>query len=125
MNVILYNNTHYETLLKWWKQYKMDPVPIEYLGQGFMIENMCAVFIYPTGTPSVFMENLIANKRLNPKTRDMALDHLVSTVIKFLKTKKVKRIVSVTNLGAVSKRAAKKHGFRIDSKKYKLLIKDC
>lgn len=112
-------------LLKWWKQYKMKPIPIEYLGHGFLIEGKCALFIYPTGTPSVFMENLVANKKLSDKDRDEAIDLLVDTVIKFLKTKKVKRIVSITSMSVVANRAIKKHGFSSDNRKYKLLTKDC
>ena len=124
MKVDVFNNGRdYETVKSWWLAYEMTPIEPKFLGQGFIIQDQAAIFVYPTGTPNAFIENLITNKSLSKDDRDAAIDLLVKTVVDLLRLKGVEIVTAVTKMDVVVKRALEKHGFITNDGKYKILTK--
>lgn len=125
MKVETFNNARdYFSVKEWWKDHGMEPIEPRYLGQGFIIPGYCAIFVYSTGTPICFLENLISNKNTDPALRDEAIDILLTNVIQFLRMKRVEQITAVTKLKSVLDRVLEKHGFEISKDKYHLLKKE-
>ena len=121
MKVDLFHTSDYDEVKSWWEMWGIDPIEPKYLGQGFIVKGHCAIFVYPTGTPICFLENLIANKDLDKQVRNTAVDLLIGSVLMFLKSKKVEIVNSISRIDAVTSRAFEKHNFKVSEENYRVL----
>lgn len=74
----LFLDKDYATLKVWWEQWGWKPFPQMFLPQnGVVVEHdnnmVCAVFLYLTDTPIIWMENYISDKEKKPSIRSQAL----------------------------------------------------
>jgi len=124
MRVDIFNNENDLAIItKWYEQRGLEPIEARFLGQGFIVKDYAAVFVYATGTPICLLENLITNKNANAELRDEAIDLLVTTVTNFLKLKSCELIKAQSTIDVVTKRALDKHGFEQSREKYVILTK--
>lgn len=117
-----YDSTIHESQLRnWIEQWKMDPNVVEYLPTtGFIIEGVCAIFLYLTNSPICYIEGFISNKQVSDSKRDQCLDAVVAQAINFASDKGFKRMLAITQLPAVSNRA-EKLGFHMQGKQNLLM----
>lgn len=123
MDLINYNNSHFDEISKWFKYYNQD-LNAEYLPTtGLIISNFACGFIYLTNSRQAFIEGLCKNPYNNDKENvNKALDLVVEGLFEIAKADNVGLIVSITNNEAVVERC-KKLGVQVDTDKYSYLGK--
>ena len=78
----------YDTLVKWWKDWKWEPTPRDFLPEngtgGFMVtkdkKEICAGFIYLTNSKVAWIEFVISNKQYKEKDRKDAIQFLINSL---------------------------------------------
>lgn len=81
-------DSDYDNLVKWWKDWKWDAPPKDFLPEngtgGFMVSNddsdICAGFIYLTNSKIAWIEFIISNKQYKGKDRKDAIQFLINSL---------------------------------------------
>jgi hypothetical protein len=77
-----YKNEDYGTLKEWWVAQNWPPVPEDNLPQmGYVVEDICAGFLYQTDSKCAILEWIISNPNSDSTKRDKALDLLIKTIL--------------------------------------------
>lgn len=101
----------YEALKGWWSAQKWEAPPLECLPTvGFMIEDVCAGFLYQTDSAFSWLEFVIANPDTDKKVRSEALDLVINALTKASKELGYKAIYTTLNHPKLIERY-QKHGF--------------
>lgn len=74
--------TDYGMFCGWWSDWGWSAIPAEFLPEcgiviGDDIGDICAVFLYRTDTPIVWIENYISDKNAKGDRRSQAMDMLI------------------------------------------------
>lgn len=71
----------YHVICKWWRDHNWMCVPKDCLPKtGYMIDNVCAGFLYKTDSKIAWMEYIISNKDSNKDERNQGLDMLITKI---------------------------------------------
>jgi len=77
-----YNDNDYITLCEWWVEHKWGVIPMNCLPKvGFVVNNICAGFLYQTDSKIAWLEWIISNPQSNKEERDVALDLLINQLL--------------------------------------------
>jgi hypothetical protein len=87
-NIRRLEESDYDELVKWWKDWKWDAPPRDFLPEngtgGFMVSNsdsdICAGFIYLTNSKIAWIEFVISNKQYKGKDRKDAIQFLINSL---------------------------------------------
>lgn len=82
------NDSDYDTLVKWWKDWGWEPPPKDFLPEngtgGFMVSKddseICSGFIYLTNSKVAWLEFVISNKEYKEKDRKEAIQFLINSL---------------------------------------------
>lgn len=103
----------YNTISKWCESYNMIPYAKDALSDaGFIIDDICAVWLYKTNSKVCYMENCIANKEIDKSLRNEGIDILFNKVIDEAKNNGYKFMVSSSNLSNIIDRLTSKFDFK-------------
>ncbi len=84
MDIRLYKKTDYEDfLVKWWKDWRWTPPPIDMLSDtGIIVSkngvDICAGFLYYTNSKSALVEYIVSNFDYKEKDRSEAIELLIN-----------------------------------------------
>lgn len=112
----MYSRNHiaddYELFCEWWQQWGWTAIPYEFLPENSIVicddKPICAVFLYKTDTPIVWMENYISDKYT--ENRGGALDLLFEDAQKKVKEMGFSVIMSSVRHNGLARRL-EKNGF--------------
>lgn len=112
-----YTPENYAEVSEWWKDWKWDPIPEQYLPPDGLIvsfegKNICAVFLYRTNTPICWAENYISVKECDRHTRQWALDILIANAVEKAVSFGFEVVMSSINHPVLGKRL-EKGGFMV------------
>jgi hypothetical protein len=87
-NIRRLEDSDYDTLVTWWKDWKWEAPPKDFLPEngtgGFMVSNddsdICAGFIYLTNSKIAWIEFVISNKQYKEKDRKEAIQFLINSL---------------------------------------------
>ena len=105
----------YNTLVKWWTDWKFGTVPKECLPpDGIIVEYedkpICAGGLYVgVGTQFAFMEWIVADQRANKRDVHKALKICIDAIIELAKSKNMKLVYTATKEKELHKRYVKFH----------------
>lgn len=105
----------YKTVAHWWANYKGwgAVVPIEFLPEhGYIVDDVCAGFLYKTDSKFALLEWVIANPESDATTRSEALDQLIPAILREAKALGFGAVYSSTKHSKLIDRYIK-HGFHI------------
>lgn len=92
-----FEHSDYPLLVEWWKSHKWPSVPQECLPQiGFIVNDLCAGFLYQTDSSICIMEWIIADKKSDLVKRRESLDILIATLSNEAKNLGFKHIFTST-----------------------------
>lgn len=113
MEIRPYTKLDYVRLESWWKGHKWTPLHSDCLPEtGFIVNNICAGFLYKTDSNIAILEFVIADPESDKKERDKALDCLFDTLINTAKEMGFHNIMGWLNHPSLVKRY-EKFGFGI------------
>lgn len=112
-----YQDSDYNTIMKWWSDWGWQPVPRHFLPpNGVVIGDeegiICAVFLYKTDTPIVWVENYISDKKARKERRFLAMSMLLDAA-----NDKVKEMGGAVMMSAVRHNGLAKRLFDFGFKK--------
>lgn len=91
-------NNDYDTLASWWKEYHFPVIPKDSLPKnGFIIDNICAGFIYCTDSNIAWLEFVVANPNISRDERKTGLQELIIGLTELAKEFGYKHIFTSTN----------------------------
>lgn len=123
MNIEIFKETDYPTLCAWWKDHQWSPVPLNMLPRtGYIVDNICAGFIYITDSQLCHMEWIISDLKSDKEKRDKALNVLIDTLCLTAKEYKCKAIFTTAKQNVLIERL-KNHGFNTTDMNMTHLIK--
>ena len=120
----------YNTLVKWWTDWKFGTVPKECLPpDGIMVEidgkPICACGLYiGVGTQFAFMEWIVANKSANRRDVHKALKICIDAIMKLAKSKGMKLVYTATKERELHKRYVKYHDMILTETSVKTFLRD-
>ncbi|MCH1473422.1 MAG: hypothetical protein L7V85_05875 [Bacteroidia bacterium] len=87
-NIRRLEDSDYESLVKWWKDWEWEAPPKDFLPEngtgGFMVSkddsDICAGFIYLTNSKVAWIEFVISNKQYKEKDRKDAIQFLINSL---------------------------------------------
>lgn len=107
----VYEQTDYPLLKQWWEQYGWQPVSIDALpSTGYIINNVCAGFLYKTDSSIAWLEWVVADKSADKELKTASLDMLIQVLIEDAKLSGYKTIFSSIQNESLMNRYLK-HGF--------------
>ncbi len=79
MNIKLFEKEKdYQTICSWWEKHNWPKIPLVMLPQtGYIIDNVCAGFLYQTDSNIAWLEFIISNPDITKENRSKALDILI------------------------------------------------
>lgn len=81
MKIDKFTIDHYETVCGWWKDYEWNPIPLESLPTtGFIVDDVCAGFLYKTDSNIAWLEFVVSNKKANKEEKSKALNLLIESL---------------------------------------------
>lgn len=94
-----YKEGDYLMLYSWWKDQKWTPVPSDMLPDLGLIsiiddKPVCAGFLYISNSKTVWMEWVIADPNTDKETRNIALEHLIDSLLTLAASKDAKYVVT-------------------------------
>ena len=102
-----YQDDDYEMVMSWFDARNMRRVHPKVLSpHGFIIPNVCALWMYPTESDFIYLENLISNPDAIRKAESVS--SLIDTAIKWALEMDYKFMLSVTDNPSVIKKAIMK-----------------
>jgi len=97
-NIRAYKQSDYEILSSWWRGWSWPLVPKECLPQtGYIIDDLCAGFLYKTDSSIAWMEWIISNPKADKFVRGEALDVLIVSLIEKAKEQGFSSIFTSSN----------------------------
>lgn len=103
----------YAQLSEWWGHFKWPAPPIESLPSTcFVVPNICAVFLYETGTNVGIMEWMISSPEATPEQKGEGIAKLVEKVAEHAGEVGVKNILTFTPHRKLISRL-EGHGFKV------------
>ena len=106
-----YSKDDYPTLVKWYLARGLPLPPRDLMPEtGFIIDDVCAGFLYLTDSKLALIDHYISNPNELAAVRDRALDTLTEELVREAKQWGCKGILITTALDKVGDRA-EKHGF--------------
>jgi hypothetical protein len=123
-------DTDYDTLVKWWNEWKFGIVPKECLPpDGIMVEidgkPICAGGLYLCdGTTFGFMEWIVADKNANKRDTHSALKMCIDAIMDLAKSKGIKLVYTVTKEKELHKRYVKFHKMILAETGVKTFLRD-
>ena len=107
MTVRAYTPKDYEMVMMWLDARKVKRIHEKTLSTvGFIVPNVCAVWVYPTPSDFVYLENLFSNPDAIRSGENVS--KLIDAAIDFCRISDFKFLLSVTDHPAVIKRAIMK-----------------
>jgi hypothetical protein len=99
MHVVPFNaEKHYEAVETWWKRHDWPVIPIKTLPPtGFIIEEVCATWLYELDSNIAMLEWTVANKEINFLKRSQALNTLIDHVLKYAKNQGYEHVFTTAN----------------------------
>jgi hypothetical protein len=89
---------HYEDVTTWWKRYDWPVIPLKTLPPaGFIVEGVCATWLYELDSNIAMLEWTVANKEVNFLYRSQALNCLIDHVLKYAKDKGYEHVFTTAN----------------------------
>ena len=123
MNIREYKNSDYWTLASWWTAHNWACPHQEMLPKtGFIIEDVCAGFLYKTDSKIAFLEWIISNPKSNKEERNKALNILINQLCEDAKKSEFEAIFTSSNHNKLIERY-KNHGFNLTDESVTHLIK--
>lgn len=92
----------YPLFCQWWKDWGWDAIPEMYIPENSIVvideddKPICAVFIYLTDTPIVWVENYISDKQVKSEKRRASMELLMNSL-----NDKIKGLGKTTMISAV------------------------
>ena len=120
----------YNTLVKWWTDWKFGTVPKECLPpDGIMVEidgkPICACGLYiGVGTQFAFMEWVVADKRANRRDVHKALKICIDAIMNLATDKGMKLVYTATKEKELHKRYVKFHNMVLTETSVKTFLRD-
>lgn len=69
----------YHVLCNWWRQHEWPAIPKDHLPvTGYIIDNVCAGFLYKTDSKIAWIEFIISNKECDKQLRNDGLNNLIT-----------------------------------------------
>jgi len=87
--------------LQWGANYQEEQFP----ATGFIVDGVAAYFLYSTDSSVCWLENMIANRNVEPMIRARALDLLVDAILAEAKAQNFTVAYATTGIISVAKRA--------------------
>ena len=117
----MYSRNHtiddYSIFCQWWKDWGWPEVPYEFLPVNSIVicddKPLCAVFLYKTDTPIVWMENYISSKSI--KDRNGAMDMLFQSAQEKVKSMGFSVIMSSVKHNSLARRLEKTGFIKADT----------
>lgn len=123
MSIEIFKETDYPTLYSWWTDHGWSPVPFNMLPKtGFVVDNICAGFIYITDSQLCHMEWIISDPNSDKEKRDVALNTLIDTLCMVAKEYNCKAVFTTAKQKVLIERL-KHHGFTTTDTEMVHLIK--
>jgi hypothetical protein len=109
-----YEPSDYEEIMTWFDKRKMQRIHEKTLSSvGYVVPNVCAVWIYGTDSDFCYLENLISNPDIEGKGK--SIDILLDTALRAANMLGYKFCMSVTEHPGIVMRALKK-GAKLQAK---------
>lgn len=99
----------FESIKSWGKQWGADYDSDLFPPDGYIVPGYAAYFIYYTNSKAVWLENMVCNKEVTPEERDIALQLVVTEVLREINSKGIKIAYATTDNTSVIGRAIQ-HG---------------
>lgn len=118
-NVAFYQaDKHAEMVSKWFQTWGFPGHLMDILPPvGYVVEGICAIFLYETNSNVCFIEGLVRNPEIDEKIANECLDHIGDKIIDYARERGFKYIMSYSQYQAVADRAVK-HGFKLNEQSY-------
>ena len=120
----------YNTLVKWWTDWKFGTVPKECLPpDGIMVENdgepICAGGLYiGVGTQFAFMEWIVTDQRADKKAVHKALKMCIDAIMELARSKGMRLVYTATKEKGLHKRYVKYHNMTLTESNVKTFLRD-
>lgn len=122
--VRLFKESDYETVVSWWQSRSWPVLPREFLpATGYVVEGICAGFLYQTDSKIAWLEFIISNPATSPDDRAKALDSLIQHAVEDAKLKGFKIVFTSTNHDKLIKRY-EDNGFIVGDKGMTNLVRN-
>lgn len=119
-----YNESDYETLCKWWKEYNHVQIPKRYLSDtGFIVEDYVAVFVYETKSVMAWMEFMIGNPSKTKQERSDAISLILEEVSQYCKNNGYEVINTVAKVSSLQKKFEQQGYIGAENNDVKFMIK--
>lgn len=112
MQARTYIDTDYVSVAKWWLGHKWPVVEKKSLPKtGFIVDNVCAGFLYKTDSSIAWLEFIIANPRSSKEERSEGLNAVIEAAIKHASDEGFTTVFSsLQHPGLINR--FKEHGFQ-------------
>lgn len=111
MEVRKYERYEYYTLVEWWNQHNWKAPSINMLPKtGFIVENVCAGFLYKTDSEIAWLEFIISNPNSDKEERSKGLDLVINALLEEAKISGFKAVFTSVEHKKLIERY-KEHGF--------------
>ena len=118
-----YTNLDYWTLASWWNTHKWPCPDQEMLPKtGFIVEEICAGFLYKTDSKIAWLEFIISNPVSDKQERNKALDLLIKKLCEEAKNCEFAAVFTSTEHEKLIQRYTD-HGFKITDNNMKNMVK--
>ncbi len=122
LNIRKYKDSDFELINSWYEKRNLQPVDKIFLSSnGYIVDDIVAVWLYKTDSSIAWIENLITNPDAKTYERSRSIDYLLIHVCNEARSMGFKAIIGLTKLAAVSNRC-KSLGFKT-IENYKFLSK--
>lgn len=123
MNLRKYTNLDYWTLTSWWHLHDWPCPDQEMLPEtGFIVEDICAGFLYKTDSKIALLEFIISNPQTTKEKRANGLDILITALCEEAKKLEFKAIFTSVQHKKLIQRY-ENHGFVIADNDMKNMVK--
>lgn len=121
--IVAFTPSDYELLNSWWKDHGWTSPGLDMLPPtGFIVNNVCAAFLYKTDSPIAWMEFIISDKKADKDIKDKSLDILVDVIIEEAKKSNFKIVFTSSNHSNLISRL-KKHNYVIGDENVTQLVR--
>lgn len=108
-----FQQSNYPEVKQWWEGHKWPVIPFQMLPKtGYIIENVCAGWLYRSDSPICWVEWIISNPASEKIIRNESLNLLIDTLINKAKSEGFSHVfTSVKHPGLIKRYES--HGFTI------------
>jgi len=98
MNIRKYERSDYPIVCEWWSMHKWPNIPASMLpSTGFIIDKVCAGFLYKTDSTIGILEFIISNPNSDVQIRSNGLNLLIETLVAEAKVNGMSAIFTSVN----------------------------